>query len=504
VPPFPDNRLRQAGISAARVAQLRAQYDAMSPPQQDTFRGIVGSRSDEVLRRTYDPGGIPTAPTTPADVVADPALLTAVQTAILTAHDTDTERETFVPARLSQTALGAAFGRPLGERFRRAAASARARNSLMLGTMATPPTITTGTASLDATLTQAFRYTTSAANAAKYRIVGGLPVANAANITAYTLNRPGATGGNTSGNISKQTYGWAVEFVTDAPKVQVRSIGTSSKYMIEVDDQPVAVAPLTHANTTGTTYALLGFGSSAVRKIRIEHYFASGFLQTDIAPTYSVWAPSYETEVRVCTVGDSIDSHVGVSGPNAWQQYAAKLLGWTDVRQVSYGGTGFINPGIGLNTFGSSARVADVVAHNPDMVIISASQNDDGSTNAAALPGVALATFQAYRTALPTAPIVVLGVDAGSSGPSAARLATENAVKTGFDSWADPNSFWVPVSTDPSGSWESGTGQVSAPTGTGNRDRFGFDASHPNDAGHLYLARRVAAAFRSLVLPNLT
>jgi hypothetical protein len=66
VPSFPDTRLRQAGISAARVAQLLAQYNAMTPPQQAQFRGIVASRPDEVLRRTYDPGGVPPTPGRPS------------------------------------------------------------------------------------------------------------------------------------------------------------------------------------------------------------------------------------------------------------------------------------------------------------------------------------------------------------------------------------------------------------------------------------------------------
>lgn len=103
------NRLRQAGVGAARITQLSAAYDTMTPPQQDGFRRLIASRPDEVLRRTYDPGGTPDAEITTAQVVADPALLTAVQTAILAAHDTDAERETFAPARLSQTALKAAF-----------------------------------------------------------------------------------------------------------------------------------------------------------------------------------------------------------------------------------------------------------------------------------------------------------------------------------------------------------------------------------------------------------
>jgi hypothetical protein len=71
---------------------------------------MVVSRPDEVLRRTYDPAGVAPAGTSAADVVADPALLTAVQTAILAAHDSDVERETFTPSRLSDAALRAAFG----------------------------------------------------------------------------------------------------------------------------------------------------------------------------------------------------------------------------------------------------------------------------------------------------------------------------------------------------------------------------------------------------------
>jgi peptidoglycan/xylan/chitin deacetylase (PgdA/CDA1 family) len=62
-----------------------------------------------------NPGGAPPslpAPTSAAvnQVVGDPALLVAVQAALLAAHDTDAEREAFVPARLSPAALGAAFG----------------------------------------------------------------------------------------------------------------------------------------------------------------------------------------------------------------------------------------------------------------------------------------------------------------------------------------------------------------------------------------------------------
>lgn len=93
--PFPAAtaaRLRLAGLSAASVAAASAAYDAASPPRQQQLRGIIASRPDEVLRRTFGD---------PADAV-----------------DTDPEREALLPARLSPAALRAAFGRPKASALR--------------------------------------------------------------------------------------------------------------------------------------------------------------------------------------------------------------------------------------------------------------------------------------------------------------------------------------------------------------------------------------------------
>lgn len=94
MPAFPEARLRQAGLSAARVAQLRADYDASTPARQQTLRGVFASATSETLRAVYDPTGVPeSAGVTPEQLAAT--------------HDTDPEREQFVPARLSDAALRA-------------------------------------------------------------------------------------------------------------------------------------------------------------------------------------------------------------------------------------------------------------------------------------------------------------------------------------------------------------------------------------------------------------
>lgn len=99
MPAFPEARLRQAGLSTARVAQLRADYDASTPARQQTLRGIFASATDETIRRAY---GDDTAPADPVDALA-------LSTALTAAHDTDAERETFIPARLSDAQMRTSY-----------------------------------------------------------------------------------------------------------------------------------------------------------------------------------------------------------------------------------------------------------------------------------------------------------------------------------------------------------------------------------------------------------
>jgi lysophospholipase L1-like esterase len=422
------------------------------------------------------------------------------------AHDTDAERETFVPARLADSALKASLGSAtVGNRLRRAAHGASRRDGL-LPVMATPPTITTGASIPDVALTKAYRVNAGQSNV--FRFVGAIPIPGiyATNYqTFYSATKPSGSGGNTPGHSSTSTYGWAVEFYSDAPKVALRALGTSTGYMVEVNDQPVSATVLAQAGTSGTQYMLLDFtsaGGAAIRKFRVEFTQASGWDGAYVGPTYNVWAPGSETNVRVVSVGDSVCASTGNTLPGGhWQSVAAKILGWTDVRQDAWGGSGFTVVGSGT-VFGDPLRVADAVVSAPDLLTISATGNDNGQ---AGVQAAALAAFRAYRTALPAVPIVVTGVDTYPSGTAMTTLqATETAVKAAFDQWADANSWWVPITTDPSGPWQFGSGSTAAPAGNGIADRLSGDGTHPNDLGHQYLGQRFSTAFRTLALPNIS
>jgi lysophospholipase L1-like esterase len=373
-------------------------------------------------------------------------------------------------------------------------------NAVDLGVMASPPTITVGTTRADGTLTNL--YTAAGdANLANFTHLGGVPL-NYTNVYWRYPVVTRASGGNVA--TTQDANDWAVEFYTDSPSVEMLVLNTTDTtgWMVEVDGRPVAATAQAYAATSGGSYILLAFGSAATRKIRYESRVAGGFGRAYVKPTASIWPTGQQPEaIRAAVVGDSLVVGTGATIVNGgWAYRLGKILGWTDVRAVSLGGTGFANPGSVSSTFGDTARVADLVTANPDILLTMASSNDDGR---AGLQAAALAAFQAYRSALPKVPIVAIGAPGTSTGPSASRLTNEAAVKAAFDAWGDPNSWWIPNSNDPVASWFTGTGKSGTLSGTGDSDVYtGTDGTHPVQIGHDYLARRVARAMRASVLGN--
>lgn len=393
---------------------------------------------------------------------------------------------------------------PLLARLRAAEARNRWHNALSLGVMASPPTITTGTTELGG-LTKTYYVASGGsplATAANFKYKGGVPT-----ITSSIYYRfPSVTVGS-GGNVSatQQANGWAVEFYADAVKVELFVLcSTSAKGLqIEVNDQPVSSAITALPATSGGGYILLDFtsvGGRAVRKIRVEGDQATGWRGVLVGATESVWSFDPDHDIIACSVGDSIEAQQGGTSPNTgWQIVAGKCLGWSDVREVALGGTGWVNQGAWSSTFGDANRVADVVAARPSVVILAASPND---TSGATLQAAMLAGFQAYRAALPYALIVCTGLFPGASGPGTSDLNIEANMLAAFNSWADPFSFYIPIANDAEGSWIFGTGHVGAINGSGNSDIYvnSADTVHPSEAGHIYVGERFANAFRQKVL----
>ena len=74
----------------------------------------------------------------------------------------------------------------------------------------------------------------------------------------------------------------------------------------------------------------------------------------------------------------------------------------------------------------------------------------------------------AYRVALPTTPLFVLGVMGGTYGTIPATiLAYEQLLAAYVAAKNDPNAFFIPVMTDPQ-PWQTGTGWIGNNTNDGN------------------------------------
>lgn len=255
-------------------------------------------------------------------------------------------------------------------------------------------------------------------------------------------------------------------------------------------------------------FAKLTFASAFTGQITVECQFSGSlFSGVSVSAGGTITAPPGAT-YNMLALGDSITE--GASSGDAtfyaydrWASTAAKQLGFL-VRNAGVGQTGYSNPGPTHSKLVDQLPYlwADSTAH--DIVAIANGVNDfnNGYSNAT-IAADALAAWQAIRAHQPQALIVVVGIWGCAFGPSAQLIATENALKAQFDAWADPCSVFLRNSTDPAGSWFTGTGYVGGPTGSGNSDTYtSADGLHPSRAGAIYSGGKVNTALRA-ALPAL-
>lgn len=376
----------------------------------------------------------------------------------------------------------------------------KALNAWDRAAMASPPTITESTSA-----TVAGRSYTVTANPTLFACFGGSPLVYASTywrFKAVTLGSAGAaSGGNIQSDSSTNAYpgaqacGWAVEFETDDPSPEIFMLGTGTvKWRILVNDQ--------YASKTGTTFGGSGSrflkvataGSRAWRRFRIEAEQAAGFAGVNVGATYNVRAPSDGDLIRAAIYGDSIATSTGAAlAHNGFPQVMGKLLGWRDVRQLGIGSTGYVAAG---STWKFQDHVSDLALFSPDVVCVFGGKNDGGQSGVQA---AVLSFLQAAR-AQTTAPIIVFGTFAGSSGPDAPCVAVENAISAAVTQFADPYCVYEPVSPAANSSLSLiyGTGRTGATNGTGNADAYvggsdGTDSTHPPDAGHEHIGRFAAS-----------
>lgn len=344
------------------------------------------------------------------------------------------------------------------------------------------------------------RYTLESNN----RVV--MPVANAGPVSTGNLAflLPATPG--------YSAWGWEVETRTEAQKLQVRIAGnTASGVRVVVDGRYVSKTPLAYASNNTQNYLTLEFGTRKSRLIRIEGAGSAQIVNIAVAPTASLAREPQVDRVVAFAVGDSYSEGTGATIPGlfAFTKAWGRHLGWTDVRQVAVGSTGFYsNSGGNRKTIRQQVADwfvvnSDIAPTDVDVVTVAGGYNDfnfyGSAINPAQYVAEVTAALQTIRAACPNAIILVFGSHAGARGPDAQTLAVDAAIQTAFAQWGDARSAFIPIASDAS-PWTFGTGNEASTKGDGNADvLIAPDGSHPNNLGHNVYDARGTAAIRAVI-----
>lgn len=294
---------------------------------------------------------------------------------------------------------------------------------------------------------------------------------------------------------------WSVEFGTDAQTLQVRFkyISSSTNYRLSIDGRKVTDLMQSSGGTTaGSGHMLtIDLGSAAPRRIRLDFY-TMPFGGVYLPPSATMWRVPLQGG-RLMVLGDSISDGSAQNtgaGAGTWFARAARLLGATDAWEQGRGGTGYITPG-SYATFGDRVA-ADVVAWGPSRLVIWGGYNDNTGSQSA-IGSAAASLFSAVKTGLPACQVLVIGCWAPTGSPATSIANTDTTLRTQAAAAGFP--FVSPIT----GSVYDATGALLATHGafitSGNAAGYiGADSVHPTDAGHVYLSRRIVAAWRE-VLP---
>lgn len=349
--------------------------------------------------------------------------------------------------------------------------------------------------------------------AASFRFAGGVATANPGqplnqvSFPCVTISGAG-TGGNVGLNDGHSDYNWSATFVTDAPKLAIGVSYNPTPANIIIDGRRLMPGGFQGSGGGNPAYYVLDFAAAGGRKqrtITIEDYGNIAFAGVWVDAASTVAAPAPAHAIRAAFFGSSIEcggNAFPLRGDLGWPAQAAKLLGWEDARNLGLGGTGYINSQ-GGSSLNYAQHLADAVAIAPDVVVVGGPINDE-LQDPAVLKAAAVGFLGQVRTALPHALIIALGTFPAASGPSTSAIASEQAIADAVQQLTDPLTYFVPLSTAGGGSFITGTGNVSAPTGRGNADLYiSDDGTHPDQAGIDYIAHYYAERISTLVIQHI-
>jgi lysophospholipase L1-like esterase len=316
----------------------------------------------------------------------------------------------------------------------------------------------------------------------------------------YLGMAPGAAGGGFTGfvgsiNVTNLAPGAAmgliVEFEFDGSEFELieaanddvsTSGSTIGMYRLTIDGVPVSDMPTPTEVFAGPTYRrLVSFdGVRAQRRIRVE-YGNAYFAGVTIGPSDTIYKPFTPVGARCIVLGDS---YTYGKAADAWfTGYAPQLgqiMGW-DLWPSGVRATGYLNPSKHILKQPFASRVQhDVIGYDPEFVIVAGGIND-AKYHESAVNAAAVSLFRTLIANLPNSTIIVLG----PWQPRPLPL-IEEAIKSAAATCDLP---FIPTT-----GWFRGKGTISKPSPAGGNANYYIwdDDVHPTQAGHTYLARKLA------------
>lgn len=295
---------------------------------------------------------------------------------------------------------------------------------------------------------------------------------------------------------------YSVYFAYDGARFETRMKWTNNPgtpHRVWADGNLIGTTPaVTGTPTGGELWYLVTLPDARPRNIRIDFNGGTHFGGINIESTArTIGYPTLKKGPRCIILGDSFTEGTGAS--DVFRSYVNRLglhMGWGDTWASGSGGTGYLATPAGFNpprvTFRSRVTT-DVINQNPNIVIIAGGYNDYGTYTPGQVGTEAGLLFDAIINGLPNAEVIVIGPWSSKGGYQSGDSGESDAIKAQAVS---RGLYFI----DPGGeSWITGTGRVGATTGVGNADTYiSSDGIHPSDAGHAYLAARLAGHLRML------
>ena len=184
------------------------------------------------------------------------------------------------------------------------------------------------------------------------------------------------------------------------------------------------------------------------------------------------------TPSTIAIIGDSYTagSGEGGNGPRSWPELAWGLLARqgveVDADVAAEGGAGYGQRGSRGSVF--EDLTARAVRRNDDLIVFFGSRNDQ-AVDPQKFPSLAADTFHLARFAAPAAKVLVIGPPWPTASPPSAVLKMRDSLR---EQAAAVGAVFVDPITE---GWF-----------VGHPDLIGQDGVHPNDAGHAYMATKIA------------